>query len=86
MNWRNAHMTFGQAMDLNKQLSEQATNNPSYLADSMLNWALMGFTNLDLNDIQQLRPQDIDWFSVSKQRLHYLYNYKKNIIKHVHGK
>jgi radical SAM superfamily enzyme YgiQ (UPF0313 family) len=86
MNWRNDHMTFEQAMHLNKKLYDSAADNPAYLVDSMVSWALMGFTDLDFKGIQKLRPRDIDWFSVSKQRLHYLYDYKKNIIKHVHGK
>jgi radical SAM superfamily enzyme YgiQ (UPF0313 family) len=86
MNWRNKNMNFSQAMDLNKKLTEQATNNPAYLADSMTNWALMGFTDLGFNEIQQLRPRDINWNSISKQRLHYLFNYKKQLMNSLRTK
>jgi hypothetical protein len=76
-------MTFGQAMQLNQQLTESAEQNKNYLADSMTNWALMGFTNLELADLQKMTPSSIDWKSVSNQRLRYLYNYKKQLFSHI---
>lgn len=83
MNWQNTHMTFGQAMQLNQQLTESARQNKNYLDDSMTNWALMGFTDLELTDLQQMTPSSIDWQSVSKQRLLYLHNYKKQLFSHI---
>lgn len=86
LNWRNEHMSFGQAMDLNKKLTESAASNPACLADSMLNWALMGFTDLQLSGVQTQRFYDINWNSVSKQRLRYLFNYKKQLLNSVRTK
>lgn len=80
LNWRNDQMTFGQAMELGQQFAQSGAAAPHYCEDSMSAWAMMGFTDMELLDIQNLHPTTINWNSISRSRLRFLDRYKKQML------
>lgn len=80
LNWRNNQMTFGQAMDLGQQFARSGAAASHYCEDSMSAWSLMGFTDMELSDIQNLHPSAIDWHQISRNRLRFLDQYKRQLL------